>query len=200
MKETFLRIERVTTNASMLFACAMLASAAGLGVFQILTRFVFERPAEWTEVLIRFTLIWMVFMGIPMAFRQGAMVSVDVLLYRWAKPGMKRGLDVVVMIASLSLIAIIIVVGWDYAQRGRVQTIIGLEAYSMFWAYIAMPMGGLFAVMGIIGNFFDPKRLELETAQWRAPYNYYAAQIRRCSVLAILMYQGVYSDCCARCA
>ena len=164
MKQTFLRIERVTTHVSMLFACAMLAAAAGLGVFQILTRFVFEKPAEWTEVLIRFTLIWMVFMGIPMAFRQGAMVSVDVL-YRWAKPRMQRVLDVVVMVASLTLIAIIIVVGWDYAQRGRVQTIIGLEEYSMFWAYISMPIGGLFAVMGIIGNFFDPKRLELETAQ-----------------------------------
>lgn len=148
----------------MLFACAMLAVAAGLGVFQILTRFVLERPAEWTEVMIRFTLIWMVFLGIPMAFRRGAMVSVDVL-YRWAKPRMQRVLDVVVMVASLALIAIIIVVGWDYAQRGRVQTIIGLEEYSMFWAYISMPVGGLFAVMGIIGNFFDPKRLELDTAQ-----------------------------------
>ncbi len=63
MKQTFLRIERMTTHASMLLACAMLAVAAGLGVFQILTRFVLERPAEWTEVLIRFTLIWMVFMG-----------------------------------------------------------------------------------------------------------------------------------------
>ena len=130
----------------------------------------FESPAEWTEVLIRFTLIWMVFMGIPMAFRQGAVASVDVL-YRWAKPGMKRILDVVVMIASLTLmmimiiIIIIIVVGWDYAQRGRVQMIIGLEEYSMLWAYLLMPVGGLFAVMGIIGNFFDPKRLELETAQ-----------------------------------
>ena len=103
-------------------------------------------------------------MGIPMAFRQGAMVSVDVL-YRWAKPRMQRVLDVVVMVASLTLITIIIVVGWDYAQRGRVQTIIGLEEYSMFWAYISMPIGGLFAVMGIIGNFFDTKRLELETAQ-----------------------------------
>ena len=164
MKQTFLRIERITTHVSMLFACAMLATAAGLGVFQILTRFVLEKPAEWTEVLIRFTLIWMVFMGIPMAFRQGAMVSVDVL-YRWAKPRMQRVLDVVVMVASLTLIAIIIVVGWDYALRGRVQTIIGLEEYSMFWAYISMPIGGLFAVMGIIGNFFDPKRLELETAQ-----------------------------------
>ena len=79
MKQTFLRIERITTHASMLFACAMLATAAGLGVFQILTRFVLEKPAEWTDVLIRFTLVWMVFMGIPMAFRQGAMVSVDVL-------------------------------------------------------------------------------------------------------------------------
>ena len=74
-----LHIERNTTHASMLFACAMLAAAASLGVFQILTRFVLEKPAEWTDVLIRFTLVWMVFMGIPMAFRQGAMVSVDVL-------------------------------------------------------------------------------------------------------------------------
>lgn len=148
----------------MYFACAMLAMAAGLGVFQILTRFVLEKPAEWTEVLIRFSLIWMVFMGIPMAFRQGAMVSVDVL-YRWASDRHKRVLDAVVMLASLLLIAVIIIVGWDYSQRGRVQTIIGLEDYSMFWAYIAMPVGGLFAVLGIVGNFLDPKRLELETAQ-----------------------------------
>ncbi len=164
MKQLFLRLERVTTALSMYFACAMLAMAAGLGVFQILTRFVLEKPAEWTEVLIRFSLIWMVFMGIPMAFRQGAMVSVDVL-YRWASDRHKRVLDAVVMLASLLLIAVIIIVGWDYSQRGRVQTIIGLEDYSMFWAYIAMPVGGLFAVLGIVGNFLDPKRLELETAQ-----------------------------------
>ena len=164
MKQMFLRLERATTALSLYFACAMLAIASGLGVFQILTRFVLEKPAEWTEVLIRFSLIWMVFMGIPMAFRQGAMVSVDVL-YRWASDRHKRVLDAVVMLASLLLIAVIIVVGWDYSQRGRVQTIIGLEDYSMFWAYIAMPVGGLFAVLGIIGNFLDPKRLELETAQ-----------------------------------
>ncbi|MEL6432042.1 MAG: TRAP transporter small permease, partial [Planctomycetota bacterium] len=42
--------------------CAMLAIASALGMFQILMRFVFEEPAEWTEVLIRFSLIWMVFL------------------------------------------------------------------------------------------------------------------------------------------
>lgn len=164
MKDTFLKLERWTTSFSMLAACAMLLIASSLGLFQILTRFVLEQPAEWTEVLIRFSLIWMVFMGIPTAFRQGAMVSVDVL-YRWSPPKIKRVLDFVVCGAALLLIGIIIYWGWDYANRGSVQSVIGLEGVSMFWAYLALPVGGLFCVLGIIGNLLDPVRMELETAQ-----------------------------------
>ena len=156
--------ERWTTGFAMVAACAMMVVAASLGVFQIITRFVLEQPAEWSEILIRFSLIWMVFMGIPMAFRQGAMVSVDVL-YRWSPPKIRRVLDWVVCLAALTLIAIIIWWGWDYAQRGRVQTMAGLESISMFWAYLALPVGGLFCVLGIIGNLLDPVRMELETAQ-----------------------------------
>jgi TRAP-type C4-dicarboxylate transport system permease small subunit len=164
LKKQFLAVERYVTGVSLAVACAMLAIAASLGVFQIVMRFVLEKPAEWTEVLIRFSLIWMVFMGIPYAFRQGAMVSVDVL-YRWSRPKMKRVLDWAVAIASLALIGIIIVIGWDYANRGKVQSVIGLEDVSMFWAYLAMPVGGVFAAIGIVGNLLDPKRLELDTAQ-----------------------------------
>jgi TRAP-type C4-dicarboxylate transport system permease small subunit len=142
----------------------MMSLAASLGLFQIVMRFVFEEPAEWTEVLIRFSLIWMVFMGIPAAFRLGAMVSVDVV-YRWSPPRIKRALDWFVSAAALSLILIIIWWGWDYAQRGRVQTVIGLENVTMFWAYLALPVGGVFSIIGIIGNLIDPQRLELETAQ-----------------------------------
>ncbi|MEY2803931.1 MAG: hypothetical protein RL657_1267 [Pseudomonadota bacterium] len=164
MKQTFLKVEHLTTQASMFVACSMLVVAAVLGMFQIFTRFVIEQPAEWTEVLIRFSLIWMVFMGIPAAFRMGAMVSVDVL-HRISPPWLRRLIDCLVALASLSLMAIILWWGHDYAQRGKVQSVIGLEDVSMFWAYIAMPVGAAFAVMGIIGNFLDPKREELETAQ-----------------------------------
>jgi TRAP-type C4-dicarboxylate transport system permease small subunit len=148
----------------MAAACAMLAASASLGMFQIVTRFVLERPAEWTEVLIRFTLIWMVFLGIPAAFRAGAMVSVDVL-YRWSGARTRRVLDWFVCVAALALIAVIFWWGWDYAVRGRVQSMMGLENVSMFWAYLAMPVGAVFSAIGIIGNLLDPQRLELETAQ-----------------------------------
>ena len=164
MKTLFLTFERWCTAAALLGACAMLAVAAALGMFQILMRFVFEQPAEWTEVLIRFSLIWMVFLGVPAAFRQGAMVSVDVL-HRLGSPRLKRVLDWVVALAALTLVGIIVWWGWDYTQRGGVQSMAGLESVSMFWAYLAMPVGGVFCAIGIIGNLIDPRRMELETAQ-----------------------------------
>ena len=164
MKEAFLKFERWTTGFAMVMACLMMVVAASLAMFQIITRFVLEQPAEWSEILIRISLIWMVFLGIPAAFRNGAMVSVDVL-YRWSPPRIKRMLDWVVCLAALALIAIIIWWGWDYAQRGRVQSMAGLESISMFWAYLALPVGGGFCVLGILGNLLDPIRMELETAQ-----------------------------------
>jgi TRAP-type C4-dicarboxylate transport system permease small subunit len=164
VRNAFLRFERAATATAMAVACGMLVVASSLGMFQIITRFVLERPAEWTEVLIRFSLIWMVFLGIPAAFRLGAMVSVDVL-YRWAPRPWKRALDWAVAIAALALIAVILWWGWDYANRGKVQTMIGLENVSMFWAYLALPVGAIFCAIGIVGNLLDPIRLELETAQ-----------------------------------
>lgn len=164
MKDKFLAFERRTTALSMALACLMLVVAASLGMFQIVTRFVLEQPAEWSEILIRISLIWMVFLGIPMAFRQGAMVSVDVL-YRWSPPRVRRLLDAAVSLAALALIAVILWWGFDYAMRGRVQSMAGLESLSMVWAYLALPVGAAFSIFGIVGNYLDPKRLELETAQ-----------------------------------
>jgi TRAP-type C4-dicarboxylate transport system permease small subunit len=164
MKQQFLRLERWTTAASMAVACLMLALSSYLAIHQIVTRFILESPAEWTEVLIRFSLIWMVFLGIPTAFRQGAMVSVD-LLYRMSGGRMRRVLDTVVAVAALMLCSVILWWGWDYAQRGSVQSMIGLEGVSMFWAYLALPVGAVFSIIGIVGNWLDPKRMELESAQ-----------------------------------
>ncbi len=164
MKNILLAVENVTTRFSLFIACLMMALAATLGMFQVVMRFILEIPAEWTEVLIRFSLVWMVFMGIPYAFRVGAMVSVDVL-YRVVGARGKRIFDFVTSVAALILVAVIIWWGWDYSLRGRVQTVSGLESISMFWAYLALPVGGIFCVPAIIGNYFDPQRNELENAQ-----------------------------------
>ena len=133
MRRTFLAFERRMTALSLAIACAMLVAAACLGLYQIFARFVIHEPAEWSEVLIRFTLIWMVFMGVPSAFRQGAMVCVD-LAYRKSGPRMRRALDWLIAISALVLVAVLIRFGFDYAYRARFRTISGLASFSMTWA------------------------------------------------------------------
>lgn len=164
MKSLFFAIERRTTTLAMWGSCAMLAAAAFIALYQVVTRFVFEAPAEWSEVSVRITLIWMVFLAVPMAFRQGAMVCVD-LLYRKSGPRFRRVLDFVILISSLVLMAVILWYGADYSWRTRFQTISGLEALTVIWAYAAMPVGAVFSLLAILGQWFDPQRHDLETAQ-----------------------------------
>jgi TRAP-type C4-dicarboxylate transport system permease small subunit len=61
-------------------------------------------------------------------------------------------LDWVICLPALVLIAVIIWWGRDYSIRGQVQSMAGLESISMFWGYVAMPVGGMFCVIGLIGN------------------------------------------------
>ncbi len=164
MKSVLFEIERRTTALSMWGACAMLCAAAFIALYQVVTRFVFEAPAEWSEVSVRITLIWMVFLAVPMAFRQGSMVCVD-LLYRKSNRRIRRVLDFLILVTSLILMGVILWYGADYTWRTRFQTISGLEALTVLWAYVAMPVGSLFSLLAILGQWFDPKRNDLETAQ-----------------------------------
>ena len=51
-------------------------------------------------------------LGVALAFRQGAMVSVDAL-YRAVPDGIKRVLDLVVALAALALMCVILWWGYD---------------------------------------------------------------------------------------
>lgn len=164
MKSVFFAIERRSTALAMWGSCAMLVAASVIALYQVVSRFVFEAPAEWSEVSVRITLIWMVFLAVPMAFRQGAMVCVD-LLYRLSNKHVRRVLDFLILFSSLLLMGVILWYGFDYSWRTRFQTISGLEALTVIWAYAAMPVGALFSLLAILGQWFDPQRHDLETAQ-----------------------------------
>lgn len=157
-------VERYTTSAALWGAAVMLVVAVTIGMYQIISRFVLEEPAEWSEVSVRYALIWMVFLAIPTAFREGAMVSVD-LLYRRAGPRLRRVLDAVILVTGLLLMAITLWFGTDYAWRTRFQTIPGLESFAVSWAYAAMPVGAVFSVLAMFAQWFHPRRHELESVQ-----------------------------------
>ena len=143
-----LRLEDITTGLALRLSIAFLVIAAALALFQVVTRFVFDAPSTWSEVITRSAMVWSVFLGVAAAFRHGAMISVEVV-----QNALPLALARVVILfsgaASLLFFAILLWQGWLMTLRVVPQTLAALEV-SIAWVYAALPVGSAFIMVSVI--------------------------------------------------
>lgn len=164
MKNLFLAFEQRVTSVIIAIGCVLLGIASTLGMLQVLSRFIFNQPITWSEVLIRMLIIWMVMFGVVVAFREGAQVSVD-LMFRLSRGRGKRMLHFLITLVAVAFLATLVWYGVDIAWRTRFQQIGGMEFLPMSVGYAALPVGAFFAIIAAIANYLDPRHAELETQQ-----------------------------------
>jgi len=97
------------------------------------------------------------------AFRRGALVSVDLML-RTARGRWLTALRGLITGTALAYLAVLLWYGLDLTWRVRFQTFSSGDL-SMAWAYAALPVGALFCMVGVLGHHLDPVNEELENAQ-----------------------------------
>jgi TRAP-type C4-dicarboxylate transport system permease small subunit len=163
MRKGLLRLDRLVTDGALNVACLLLAVICVLGMWQVVSRFVLSQPTSWTEEAMRRLLIWCVMLGVVVAFRRGALVSVDLML-RTTKGTLHRFVRGFVTVSSFAFLAVLLWFGIDLAWRVRFQTFASLEL-SMAWAYAAFPVGAALALLAVLAHHVDPLHEELETAQ-----------------------------------
>ena len=145
-----LRLEAITTGIALRLSIMFLVIAAGLALYQVVTRFVFDAPSTWSEVITRSAMIWSVFLGVAAAFRHGAMISVDVI--QNALPfSLARIVILVSGAASLVFFSILLWQGWLMTLRVVPQKLAALEV-SIAWVYAALPVGSAFIIVAIAGS------------------------------------------------
>ena len=127
MIRIFLRVEEVINRVIGHAASAFLVVAALAAFYQVITRFIFEQPSTWSEALTRTCLIWMVFLGITIAFRHGALVAID-LAYRSVSGRWQTMLQGFITLGSITLLGVILWFGIQMTWRVRFQTLAGLES------------------------------------------------------------------------
>jgi len=163
MKRWVLAVDRLISNTVWAVAAVLLGAVACMGLYQVLVRFVFNQPSPWSEELIGRLLIWTVALGIVAGFRQGALVSVDLMLRlstgRWHR--LVRG---IVLLTTLTFLALLAWLGFDLAWRIRFQTFATLPL-SIAWAYLALPVGAVFSMLAVLAQHASPINRELEVQQ-----------------------------------
>ncbi|HAX20251.1 MAG TPA: TRAP transporter small permease [Hydrogenophaga sp.] len=163
MKSLFLSLDRALTGLSLALACALLVVISCLGIWQVAARFIFEQPSSWTEEFMRRLLIWMVALGVVVAFRQGSLVSVDLML-RVSKGRWRTVIRSIISATSLAFLSVLAWQGFILVERTRFQTFASIDI-SMAWAYAALPVAAVLAIVAVIAHHLDPHNDELATAQ-----------------------------------
>lgn len=160
LKAGVLAVDRVTTRVASLAACLALALAAGLACYQIFMRYVVRQSTSWSEPILQMAIIYMVYLGAAVTFRRGALVAID-LLRETARGPLKRAVDLFVFLACLVLVLHMVWYGWQMTMRAQfnVNPTLGI---SMSWAFLAVPLGGVFALVAVVANYLDPPDKDID--------------------------------------
>ena len=162
MKHFILSLDRQTTRLAGWLASLLLAVIVGLGVWQVVARFILSQPSVWTEESMRRLLIWCVMLGVVVAIRHGALVSVDLML-RLSNGTWRKIVRTIITTTTMAFLCTLVWFGTSLAWRVRFQTFASMEI-SMGWAYAAMPVGAALAIIAVLAHHVQPLNEELENA------------------------------------
>ncbi|WP_417328897.1 TRAP transporter small permease [Halomonas cupida] len=150
MLDLLLRVERTISSLALYLAVLMLVCSVSLGFYQVLTRFVFDAPSTWSEVMARSTMIWCVFLGAAACFRGGYMMAVEAIYKLVPRPGLKV-LEVFIAGSCLIVLAILLYYGIQMTLRVRSQALSGV-GISIAWIYMAIPVGAAFSLVAVVAR------------------------------------------------
>ncbi|CAM4139681.1 TRAP transporter small permease [Bordetella tumbae] len=143
--------ERGLFKTVSVIAQILLVASAAAAFYQVIARFILQSPADWSEVLTRALLIWTVLLGIALAFRQGAMISVE-LLHNLLKGRKQRLLEHLIAIICVAFLVFIAWIGGQMTYRVRFQNVPSLNI-PISWIYLAIPVGASLAAIAVLARW-----------------------------------------------
>lgn len=149
-----MKAEQVLFSLVSHLAQALLLAAVLASFYQVVARFLLAAPADWSEVLTRALLIWVVMLGMALACRQGTMMAINLLRDRLTGRR-RRALEWFLALVSGGFLLSIALLGGQLAWRMRFQTLPSLEV-SIAWVYLAIPVGALLATIALFSRIATP--------------------------------------------
>jgi TRAP-type C4-dicarboxylate transport system permease small subunit len=141
MKRTWAVIDRGVE----IFVAAIFFLMVVVGLMQVFHRFALNSSLSWSEEAQIFGHIWIVFLGIPIAYRIGAHLYIDT--FRNMLPARAGAVfDLLVELLWLAFAVSLIVLGYQVARVAALQESPGLEI-PMSYPYYSMVVGGSYLAL-----------------------------------------------------
>lgn len=148
-------------RAAELVAAALFATLFGSFLLQIVSRYVFNHPVQWTLEICSIAYIWVIFWSAALLLDERQHIVFD-LVYRAARPPLRRIVALFITLSILIIFAIGLPYSAEYVQfMGRRKTLI--LYIPLDWVYSCFI---IFLVAAIVGAGLRARRLM--SRHWRA--------------------------------
>jgi TRAP-type C4-dicarboxylate transport system permease small subunit len=138
------RLERLDRAVEWLVA-ALVATMVAAGFLQITNRFLFNVSLSWSEELQRYLNIWIVFLAVPIGYRRGAHLGMNMLFERLPALAQRS----LLLLQELLWLVLALAIAW-FATRIMVvaqnQTS-GSLGVTMDKVYLAQVIGGAYLAL-----------------------------------------------------
>lgn len=153
-------VEKITINVAWIF----LAAITFLNILQVYYRYILDDALNWTEELSLGMLVWMVFFIMPMAYRKGCNVSMELFRRMLKRNRAEFVIRCLIHVLVFIMSCICIQLSYDMYRRGY-----GLElpALQVPYAYIYMALPACFVLLNLailevflkdLRGVFDPAK------------------------------------------
>lgn len=154
MEATLTRTKRVMTLVLGWLAAFLLVVMTLLVLYQVFTRYVLDDPADFTEELVRYFLIWTGFIGAAYAFttrQHMALVFVRDRFPGRARRWLMAFTDALVLVFAL----VLIVIGGAQLSWGAWDQFSPLLGVPRGLVYAVAPVAGVFIVLAQVINIWE---------------------------------------------
>ena len=141
MKRTLDAIDR---GAELLVA-AIFAIIVAVALLQVFHRFALNSSLSWSEELQIFGHIWIVFLGIPIAYRRGAHLYIETFCDKLSARS-RAVFNLLVELTWAAFAVSLMVLGFMVARIAHLQSSPGLEV-PMSYPYSGMVIGGAYLLL-----------------------------------------------------
>lgn len=139
------RVLAAVDRTAEVLVAAIFAIMLVIGLMQVFHRFALNSSLSWSEEAQIFGHIWVVFLGIPIAYRRGAHLYIET--FRDMMPAaLGRGFDLMVELLWAAFAVSLMVLGYQVAQVAAMQESPGLEI-PMSYPYYGMVLGGAYLLL-----------------------------------------------------
>lgn len=147
-------VNRVNLEFCRVAAVLLVAAIAAVVAAGVFWRYVLNDALAWSEELAKFMMLWLVFVGAPIALRLGDHVAIQ-MLPNALSPRLRSALMVALSVVIALFCAMLTVKSAEFTWNGRRQVAIAIGDVSMFWIFVSIPFGAASMLLVAIQQAFE---------------------------------------------